>query len=317
MARYLLLFVFLKVLLPDVVYSTQCFEPDCNKAKFNYNPFSCLAPSSWAAITPCWSTCNGQRQSPVNIIRNQAVFQSNLQSFSFNIGVQDRFMVSTHIKGFKTSYKVEEDVILSKVNQFGLNGKSFKLDSFHFHAGKFRSSKGSEHSFDNEFQPLELHLVFYNTEYPDVKTAAGNADGLLVIGVMVQVYPGFSLTPFPGCENDYKRTLSNLMGETLSSTEYPDSSSSEETDSFIRLKNLLPSNRGSYYTYQGSLTTPPCSEAVTWVLMKCPIIVSKSALKAFQQLEISSTGERLGVYGNHRPIQRDQQNTPFTVLKNF
>ncbi|XP_061194335.1 nacrein-like protein [Saccostrea echinata] len=182
--------------------------------------------------------------------------------------------------GFKTSYKVEErDIILSNLEQFGLSGKSFKLDSFHFHAGKFQNSTGSEHSFDNEFQPMELHLVFYNTEYPDVKSAVDRADGLVVIGVMVELNPGFLLKPVPGCEDDYKQTLSHLMSETLdNSEEYPDSSETGPVQSaYIRLKNLLPSNRGSYYTYQGSLTTPPCSETVTWVLMKCPIIVSDSA----------------------------------------
>lgn len=59
--------------------------------------------------------------------------------------------------GFKTSFKVsEEDIVLSDLTQFGLSGNSFKLDGFHYHAGKNNNLTGSEHSFDGEFQPMEV-----------------------------------------------------------------------------------------------------------------------------------------------------------------
>jgi carbonic anhydrase len=48
--------------------------------------------------------------------------------------------------------------------------------------------------------------------------------------------------------------------------------------------NLLPANR-SYWTYLGSLTTPPCSESVTWILFKEPIEVSPEQLEAFRNLK--------------------------------
>lgn len=59
--------------------------------------------------------------------------------------------------GFKTSFKISDaNIILSNVNQFGQTGNSFKLDGFHFHAGRYNSMVGSEHSFDGEFTPLEV-----------------------------------------------------------------------------------------------------------------------------------------------------------------
>lgn len=59
--------------------------------------------------------------------------------------------------GFATTFKIENaNIILSNVNQFGLTGSSFKLDGFHFHAGRYNSRMGSEHSFDGEFTPLEV-----------------------------------------------------------------------------------------------------------------------------------------------------------------
>lgn len=56
----------------------------------------------------------------------------------------------------------ENDIVLSNVNQFGLGGNSFKLDGFHFHAGKYNNITGSEHSFDGEFQPMEVNLDSFN-----------------------------------------------------------------------------------------------------------------------------------------------------------
>jgi len=42
----------------------------------------------------------------------------------------------------------------------------------------------------------------------------------------------------------------------------------------VDLRQLLPANRG-YYTFTGSLTTPPCSEDVTWFVLKQPVEISK------------------------------------------
>lgn len=44
---------------------------------------------------------------------------------------------------------------------------------------------------------------------------------------------------------------------------------------------LLPEDSG-YYTYQGSLTTPPCSECVIWIVFKEPIEVSHEQVKNIQ-----------------------------------
>jgi carbonic anhydrase len=56
--------------------------------------------------------------------------------------------------------------------------------------------------------------------------------------------------------------------------------------------DLLPKNTG-YYTYSGSLTTPPCSEGVTWIEFKEPITITQQQLHAMR-----------GFYhGNQRPVQ--------------
>ena len=51
----------------------------------------------------------------------------------------------------------------------------------------------------------------------------------------------------------------------------------------IDLMALLPTDR-RYFTYMGSLTTPPCSEGVLWMVMKTPVEISAEQLSIFSRL---------------------------------
>ena len=64
------------------------------------------------------------------------------------------------------------------------------------------------------------------------------------------------------------------------------------TSTSLDLNALLPANR-NYYTYTGSLTTPPCSQGLKWIILKEKIAISLNQLNAFQ--------ERHDI--NARPIQ--------------
>ena len=60
----------------------------------------------------------------------------------------------------------------------------------------------------------------------------------------------------------------------------------------LALDALLPETR-AYYTYQGSLTTPPCSEIVRWLLLDTPVALSAEQIAAFTDI----------YEGNARPVQ--------------
>jgi carbonic anhydrase len=51
----------------------------------------------------------------------------------------------------------------------------------------------------------------------------------------------------------------------------------------INVADLLPGDR-DYYTFPGSLTTPPCSEGVTWFVLKHPVTASAAAIAQFERL---------------------------------
>jgi carbonic anhydrase len=64
----------------------------------------------------------------------------------------------------------------------------------------------------------------------------------------------------------------------------------------INVSGLLPAEKG-YYTFQGSLTTPPCSEGVTWFVLKQPVTVSETEIMQFSQLYRHDARPTQAVYG--------------------
>lgn len=134
-------------------------------------------------------------------------------------------------------------------------GKEYKLAQFHYHAN-------SEHQIEGKAFPLEVHFVN--------KAEDGN---IAVVGVMFK----------EGKENA-------LLSKYLK--DFPAAKGKVDAEGKIELAKLLPSN-SSYYTYSGSLTTPPCSEIVTWFVMKTPVEASKEQLTKFASI----------LKNNFRPIQ--------------
>lgn len=131
-------------------------------------------------------------------------------------------------------------------NTLELEGETFNLLQMHFH-------HPSEHTVAGVAYPMELHLVHQN--------AKGE---LAVVGIFLAA----------GAENAALRplweALPRLPGE-------PETLTGVELD----LNALLPSAQGSY-RYFGSLTTPPCSEIVQWVVLAEPMTLSPAQIAAFQ-----------------------------------
>lgn len=142
-------------------------------------------------------------------------------------------------------------------------GKTYSLKQFHFHSA-------SEHTVNGRQFDLEMHLVH---QAPDGQ--------LLVVGIIFEV----------GAENPF---LAQFFGQ-LPATPHE----SLATSGFsINPTEILPEDR-SYYYYQGSLTTPPCTEGVQWYVLKQPMQLSQSQLAAFRALYAK----------NFRPVQPIHERT--------
>ncbi len=140
-------------------------------------------------------------------------------------------------------------------NNVNLNGKNYKLLQFHYHAL-------SEHTIDGKHFPIEVHFVH---KHSDTDYA--------VIGVMY----------VEGKENKLlKKYLDKI----------PTSKGDFKSNDTIDILEILPDNK-SYYYYNGSLTTPPCTEIVNWYILKNPLEASKEQIEKFSEI----------LHNNYRPVQ--------------
>ncbi len=79
-----------------------------------------------------------------------------------------------------------------------------------------------------------------------------------------------------GDENPFIKTLWNNLPLDVDMEERLESVKIDAT-------NLLPKIRG-YYTYMGSLTTPPCTEGVRWIVMRTPVQISRTQVQTFSRV---------------------------------
>lgn len=127
-----------------------------------------------------------------------------------------------------------------------IDDKHYDLLQLHFHAP-------SEHEIKGRTAPMEIHFVHREQ----------GGTNLVVIGVMIT----------PGGKN---AAFSELMAAA------PHDEGKTATVTFDP-KTLLPASHG-YWTYEGSLTTPPCSEIVHWIVMKDPLRVDQADIAKFTAL---------------------------------
>ncbi|XP_069702534.1 carbonic anhydrase [Periplaneta americana] len=218
-------------------------------------------PSTWAKKFP---TAAGSRQSPVDIVTSLAASDTSLTSKPLSwkyVPENTRRIVNT---GY--GWRVDVDGEGSELVGGPIDGE-YKLEQYHCHWG-FRSDKGSEHTVDGQSFAGELHLVHWNSsKYESFGEAAGHPDGLAVLGVLLKV----------GKEHPEFQKIVELIPKIYHRGEGTD------IEEPIDPVKLLPETY-TYWTYLGSLTTPPCSESVTWILFKDAIEVSEEQLSVFRSL---------------------------------
>jgi carbonic anhydrase len=132
-------------------------------------------------------------------------------------------------------------------NTLKVGDRAYQLNQFHFH-------HPSEHLVGGKRFAMEAHFVH---------TGAGG--GLAVVGVLVAA--------------GHANGVFNKITSTMPAAEGPP----VPADSGIDPRGLLPARR-DYYRYEGSLTTPPCSETVDWLLLADPIEAAEADIARFAKL---------------------------------
>ena len=137
-----------------------------------------------------------------------------------------------------------------------VDGIDFELKQFHFHAP-------SENKINGKSYPMEAHLVHMDKD-----------KNLAVVAVMFE----------EGAANPMLEKVFAVM---------PQKPGGKDLAQAISVEGILPKER-DYYRFNGSLTTPPCSEGVRWMVLKKPMTASKEQIEKFAHVMH---------HANNRPVQ--------------
>jgi carbonic anhydrase len=132
-------------------------------------------------------------------------------------------------------------------NRIEVGGKRFELVQFHFH-------RPSEERIDGRQFEMSLHLVH--------KDEKGR---LAVVALLLDKGPAL-----PAVQQVWNNLPLEKKEEARARTP-------------LDLGTLVPTDK-RYYTYMGSLTTPPCTEGVQWIVMRQPVTVSAEQIELFARI---------------------------------
>jgi len=174
------------------------------------------------------------------------------------IDIREQAVKKGDLAPIKFNYKPSELKIIDNGHTIQVNyaagstisvgGNTYELVQFHFH-------RPSEEKINGKAFDMVVHLVHKNSE-----------GKLAVVAVLVK----------DGAANPLIETLWNNL---------PKNKGTERTIEATRIdaSTLLPANK-AYYTFTGSLTTPPCSEDVTWFVLRNPVELSGREIERFAKI---------------------------------
>ncbi len=189
--------------------------------------------------------------------RQQSPININIEdTLNSEIGAIEFFYKPTPLKVLNNGHTIQVDY--APGSSMTVAGHRYELLQFHFHAP-------SEHRINGKRARMEAHLVH--------KNAAGE---LAVVGVMMN----------RGAANGTVAAIWKHIPHELDKVIAVDGVT-------VNAADLLPAKPQRFYHYMGSLTTPPCTENVSWFVMKYDVSVADSQLTDF--------GYTIG--SNARPVQ--------------
>ncbi|XP_061963874.1 alpha carbonic anhydrase 1, chloroplastic-like [Populus nigra] len=202
-------------------------------------------PANWGSLNLKFSACtSGETQSPVNIIKKEAVKNKKLTPLTRDYKRANASLVNN---GFNIglSYEGNPGVLI-------VDHQNYTLKEMHWHSP-------SEHQIDGIQYAAELHLVH--------KKDSGS------VAVVSILYELGDADPFI---NKIKDKLDALAKEVCASNE------EARIPVGVLDNKLLRKNTRKYYRYVGSFTSPPCTENVIWNILGKARTISKEQLEALR-----------------------------------
>ncbi|KAJ8664774.1 hypothetical protein QAD02_006436 [Eretmocerus hayati] len=254
--------------------------------------FSYKSPQEWSKQFP---TCGGRRQSPINIdSRNSQI--KEYPPIRFNgYGKAPRSMNVTndgHTVEITTTWANQE---VPTISGGPLNGP-YEFEEVHFHWGN-NNHVGSEHTINGRQFSLEMHVVHFRKSYGTFTEALKHGDGIAVLGYIF----------FGTSNSDNNEGIRRLLRSTAPQQAFGPGESELISPFPLTFFNLDFTRKG-YYTYLGSLTTPPCTESVIWLVPKSIRNIDSRELAAFRSFPLDNEDDH-----DYRPVRPLNGRSVFSV----
>ena len=215
-------------------------------------------PDTWGG--QCTS---GVSQSPVNLVSNTS---KPIERWEFSNSYRYKVPCTITNTGNTLQFTLTTETPASISG--GELGGEFVLSHGILHWGR-EDRQGSEHMVKGEAYPLEIQLIHYNSRYGSYKDSEGKKDGLAVFS---------TLHKLSTADNTKLSPLINSLDQITN----PGSSFKLEKE--IPANSFYPTITSPLYRYTGSLTSPPCTEMVTWTIFYQTNTISGPQLSQLRSL---------------------------------
>ncbi|CAF0810685.1 unnamed protein product [Rotaria sordida] len=244
-------------------------------------------PHMWGKIFP-QIQCK-KFQSPIRIYTEQCEYDPELAQHPFIFDVDENCCQTLENTGhsFQVTGKGHSHITGGPVHD------EYQFLQFHMHWGT-NDLEGAEHVIDGVRLPGELHIVTWNTskyKTPQAAVTSEQFDGIMVFGILITIVPSDN--------QEFNKLL-----ELFSKITYKGEKINLNYGTIL-LKNLVPKDIQTYYTYDGSLTTPMCYESVRWIVFREKMGLSRRQLDQLRQLKCICKGDNVtngSINQNFRPV---------------
>lgn len=244
-------------------------------------------PPFWGLVNAAWSLCAvGKRQSPVDVELKRVLYDPFLPPLRLSTG-GEKLRGTLYNTGRHVSFLPAPRPVVNVSG--GPLLYSHRLSELRLLFGA-RDGAGSEHQINHQGFSAEVQLIHFNQElYGNLSAASRGPNGLAILSLFVNV---------AGNSNSFLSRLLNR--DTITRISY-------KNDAYflqdLSLELLFPESFG-FITYQGSLSTPPCSETVTWILVDRALNITSLQMHSLRLLSQNPPSQIFqSLSGNGRPLQ--------------